>query len=93
MINLGGETAVLTLTIAVVKMTTKELRFNATMTGTMTPTTAWTTTVAIVDESNNHPMETTISFQPIHGSSRFAGAKTACILLALFLPDPPTHLK
>ena len=93
LINLGGETAVLTLMIAVVRMTTKELRFNATMTAITTPMTAWITTVAIVDESNNPPMETTTSFQPTRGSSRSAGAKTACILLAPFLPDPPTHLK
>lgn len=91
--NLGAETAVLTLMIAVVKTMMQELRSSVTMSGTTIRTTAWTTAVAKMDDSNHHPMSTTTSFQPIHGSSRSAGAKMACILLAPFLPDPPTHLK
>lgn len=93
MMNLVAETAVLTLMIAVVKMTTRELRFNDTMTGTTTRTTVWTTDAATMDVNKHHPMATTTSFQPIHGFSRSAGAKMACILLVPFLPDPPTHLK
>lgn len=93
MINLGVETAVLTLMIAVVRTMMKELRSSVTMNGTTIRTTVWTTAAATMDDSNHHPMATSTNFQPIHGSSRSAGAKMACILLAPFLPDPPTHLK